>query len=305
MILTQLGKKLITMSGTGMKSYFALKPTKTNINIKGLNYVHDKVGDVVKLSKTTPSVQDLRSLTKEEAENLLKDIKKHSPFNASRQQIELEINGTKFNGQFIGGGGTKSAYRVAINNDETCVLLPSGSWGNALYEPENTAKLKELGLLANDYCKIVKVKVDGQMFPALITKPYDKHSFNIFDMKNPNDYLDRYINPAQITENSLPEICSALITDVKKLADNHIDIGSDAVNLAIKDGKLRLFLNDLPYKEMTNNNISSNSLERRYLENVLNSIQARFSWGAYDSNPVLQRMDNIFELEKLVNELLR
>lgn len=211
-----------------------------------------------------------------------------------------------FSGQFIGGGGSKSAYKVSINNEEVCVLLPSGgNWKDAMYEAENVMKLKEKGFLANDYCKIIKVDVDGQEIPALITKPYDKHSFKILDGKNANDCLDSCINPSQITEETLPVIISDLVADVKKLADNHIIIGSDSINLAFKDNKLRLYLNDLPYETLTDKSMSSQKLAQCYLADALDVLQSWFSWKTFRENPILQKLGDYDFVQKFVEGILK
>lgn len=299
-----LAKEISSYIKTTGKGLLQTRP-KGTINIEGLRYIPENVGDVIKISRKAPSVQELATLTREEGLKMLEGAKGVKSFNASRQNIELQINGNKYNGQFIGGGGSKSAYQVLINNEEACVLLPSGGWAGALYEPQNTMKLKEMGLLTNDYCKIIKANVDGIDIPALITKPYNKHSFKIFDGKNANDLLDNYINPSQINEGTLPDICSGLISDVKQLADNHIVLGSDSINLALKDGKLRLYLNDLPYEKLTDKTIPSKELAQRYLIDTLDVIQARFSWNAYESNPTLQKLGNYKFLKKFVNDLLK
>ena len=190
-----------------------------------------------------------KSMSKEEAKDFIfnNSIKTFSMFN---QKVKMKINGQEVVGEWIEGGGSKCAYRVKLNGEEVCVLLPHNNWSEAMNEPQNTLAFKKLGLVTNDYCKIIPVEAEGQMIPALVSKPYDKHSFKIFDKKNPNDDLSKYYDLNKVTEDNIEAIFGPLVKDVKTLIDNRVRILPDSFNLALKDGQLRLYLNDLPYNRL-------------------------------------------------------
>ncbi len=190
-----------------------------------------------------------KSMSKEDAKDFIynNSIKTFSMFN---QKVKMKINGQNVVGEWLEGGGSKCAYRVKLNGEEVCVLLPHNNWSEVMNEPQNTLALKKLGLVTNDYCKIIPVEADGQMIPALISKPYDRHSFKIFDKKNPNDDLSKYFDLTKVTEDNIEAIFSPLVKDVKTLIDNRVRILPDSFNLALKDGQLRLYLNDLPYNRL-------------------------------------------------------
>lgn len=286
----------------GRSCVLQTKPINPN-QLKGLHLSPKVIGDTINISKRQ-GVENLITLTKNEAIEILEKSKNIKSFNASNQTVNLEIQGIKTQGQFIGGGMSKSAYRTVINNEDVCVLLPSSGWKDALNEAENVRKLKELGLVTNDYCKIVKVKANGVDIPALITKPYDKHIFKIFDAKNPNNFLDDYIEISNVSEKDLPIIFSDLIKDINLLSKKHIVLGSDCINLAFKDGKLRLFLSDLPYDNLIDLSFSSKKLQEGYLVYALDAFQALFSYKTYNSSPILQAMGDYIGNKKIIESLL-
>ncbi len=297
-------QKWCKAAGKGF-SVETFQPALKKSDLIGLKYAPKLEGDVTHFSTKFDSLQQLPIISKEEALEICSQWKGLKAFNHTRQNVELEISGKKYIGQFIGGGGTKSAYKVTINNEELCILLPSGDWGEALNEVANTKKIKELGLLTNDYCQIIKVKADGLTIPALVSKPYDKHSFVIFDKKNPNALLDKYIDVSQINEETLPSICSELVKDVKLLSKNNIALGYDSINLAFKDGKLRLYLNDLPYENLVDKSFSSEKLAQEYLCDALDAIQAMFSYKSLKLNPTLQKLADITDSKQIIDDLLK
>lgn len=287
----------------GKRSVLQTKPINPS-QLRGLHLSSKAIGDTLNISKRQ-GAENLITLTKNEAIEILEKSKNIKSFNASNQTVNLEIQGIKTQGQFIGGGMSKSAYRAVINNEEICVLLPSSGWKESLNEAENVRKLKELGLVTNDYCKIVKVKANEMDIPALVTKPYDKHTFKIFDAKNPNNFLDDYIDINSVSEKDLPIIFSDLIKDINLLSKNHIALGDDCINLAFKDGKLRLFLSDLPYDDLIDLSFSSKKLQEKYLEQALDAFQALFSYKTYNNSPILQVMGDYIGNKKIVERLLK
>ena len=247
------------------------------------------------------------SMDYEKAIELLKKYKGKT-FNAANDIVEMEINGNKVVGEWLGGGGTKSAYRVHINDEDICVLLPNKipNWEFALKEPQNTIVLKKLGLLTNDYCKIVPVKVDGGTLPAIISKPYNNHSFRIFDKKNPNDNMGKYVNVDDINSENFLDFIENLLNDVKNMTQKRVKLSYDSYNIALVDGKPRLYFNDLPYEseKMFDKDMDYTKLLNWNLRYAINALTGSFSMKARSSNQFLDSISSIDGEKKIVEELL-
>ena len=287
----------IEKAGIKITDYIAacgkrLIETKSCLPKGSLNYISHPSGN---------GMAFLKSMTKEEAKEMLANCRIRS-FSARDRVVPMKINGQEVSGKWIEGGGTKCAYRVNMDNEEVCVLLPHSGWSAALNEPQNTIMLKKLGLLTNDYCKIVPVEVEGVKFPALISKPYDKHSFKIFDKKNPNDDLDKYFDINKMTEENIEEVFTPLMRDIKTLIDNNIRLAFDSFNIALKDGKLRLYLNDLPYENIVKKGNKDNYFEL-YTDYSVDAVAASFSWGAMKKNPFIDSLGSIKGHDKIFPKL--
>ena len=224
-------------------------------------------------------------------------------FSARDTKVPIKINGKSAIGEWIDGGGSKCAYRVNIDNEEFCILLPHNNWTAAMNEPQNTLVLKKLGLVTNDYCKIIPVEIEGQKIPALISKPYNKHSFKIFDKKNPNDDLSKYYNISKIREDNIEKVFSSLIKDVKILVDNDIRLAYDSFNLALKDGELRLYFNDLPYETLVKQGDKETRVQR-YLEFMLDTIPSSISWHKIKENSFADSLNSMEGQNKIIPKLI-
>ena len=249
-----------------------------------------------------------QSMTYEKAIKMLEKYKGKT-FSARDSDVFMEINGNNVVGTWLDGGGSKSAYLATINGEDICVLLPNKiqNWQFALNEPQNTIILKKYGLLTNDYCKIVPVKVDGQTLPAIITKPYEKHSFRIFDKKNPNDKIGNYINVDEINSETYLNLIQDLIKDVKTMSKNGIKLSYDSYNIALENGKVRLYFNDLPYEngEMFDKNMEYSQLLRYNLLYAINALTYAFGPKAWRTNEYLKSISACGGETKLVDELLK
>ena len=243
-----------------------------------------------------------KSMTLDEAKELLAN-KSLKLFSARDTKVPLKINNREVVGYWLDGGGSKCAYRVNLDGEEVCVLLPHNNWYGALNEPKNTMELKKLGLVTNDYCKIIPVEIEGQKIPALAMKPYDKHSFKIFDKKNPNDDLDKYFNIGKITEENIEEVFSALVKDVKTIVNNDVRLAYDSFNLALKDGKLRLYINDLPYENLIKSG-DKQSRVKLYLEYMLDTIPASINWYKIKEYPFADSLSTMEGQDKILPKLL-
>ena len=247
------------------------------------------------------------TMTYEKAIELLKKYNGKT-FNAANDIVEMEINGNKVVGEWLGGGGSKSAYRVHINDEDICDLLPNKipNWEFALKEPQNTIVLKKLGLLTNDYCKIIPVKVDGGTLPAIISKPYNNHSFRIFDKKNPNDNMGKYVNVDEINSENFLDFIENLLNDVKDMTQKRVKLSYDSYNIALVDGKPRLYFNDLPYEseKMFDKDMDYTKLLNCNLRYAINALTGSFSMKARGSNHFLDSISSIDGEKMIVEKLL-
>lgn len=243
----------------------------------------------------------------EKALELLKKYKGKT-FNASNVTVDMEINGNKVVGEWLGGGGSKSAYLANINGEDVCILLPNKiySWEFALKEPQNTILLKKMGLLTNDYCKIVPVTVEGHTLPAIISKPYNNHSFRIFDKKNPNDNMEKYVNVNDINSENFLDFIKTLLNDVKNMTQKRVKLSYDSYNIALVDGKPRLYFNDLPYEseQMFDNDMEYTKLLKYNLKYAINALTGSFSMKARRSNQFLESISSIDGENIMVENLL-
>lgn len=267
--------------------------TKSQIPQSGIKYVSPAQETSIGLTKSMPV---------QEAKELIYNIRIKS-FSARDTKVPIKVNGINTVGKWIDGGGSKCAYRVNINNKELCILLPHNNWYAAMNEPQNTLYLKKLGLVTNDYCKIIPVEIEGQKIPALVSKPYDKHSFKIFDKKNPNDDLSKYYDINEIRENNIEEVFTDLVRDVKTIVDNDIKLGYDSFNLALKDGKLRLYFNDLPYETLVKPGSKENRIQS-YLEYMLDTLPSSISRQKIKENPFADSLCSMEGQDKIMPKLI-
>jgi len=259
-------------------------------------------GELRYVSGPQTSICLTKSMTPEEAKEMMINTAIKS-FSARDTRVTMKINGKDIVGEWLNGGGSKCAYRVKLDNEEICVLLPHNNWFGAINEPKNTIILKKLGLITNDYCKIIPVEVEGQKIPALVMKPYDKHSFKIFDKKNPNDDLSKYYDIHKIREDNIEEVFGPLVNDVKTLVDNDIRIAYDSFNLALKDGKLRLYINDLPYETLVKQGNKENRI-LMYLEHMLGTVPSSIGWNKIKENPFADSLSSMEGQDKIMPKLI-
>ena len=243
-----------------------------------------------------------KSMSYDEAITFAKQGKLKS-FSAINSQVSIKIGEKDFAGKLIGHGGSKTAYRINSDGEDICVLLPNRNWNDALYEAENTQTLKKMGLITNDYCKIIPVEADGCRLPAIICKPYDKHSFKIFDSKNPNDVLDKYIDVKSLNEDNIQDFIKDLIEDAKTMTRHKIELGYDSYNLALINGKPRLYLNDLSYEpnEMFSSR-DSVSILKHNISQAISALNAAFSWDATRINPFINKLDDCRWIDNLTEK---
>ncbi len=285
---TSIGKEIVAWARTGNK-LLTTKPVKVN---------------TCELKYTPNSISLQKSMTYDKALELIKNYKGKS-FSYSDRVVNVSIGGNDYVGTWLGGGGSKCAYKVNYNGEDICLLLPHSDWGGALKEPANTQILKQMGLITNDYCKIIPVKIGKDLLPAIVSKPYDKHAFKIFDKKNPNDCMDKYINIQDLDETSAMSFMSELIKDCKLCAKNKLSLGSDSYNIALINGKPRLYFNDLPYNsdELFSNSSYENTL-RYTLQEAIEALNSSFSYKASKSNSFVKNLGDLKFQDRLIEKIL-
>lgn len=282
------GKEIAAWVKTGGKLLTA-KPAK--INIAEIKYAPN-------------SMSFQKSMNYDDALKMAKNYKDKT-FSFADRTVNVSIGGNNYVGTWLGGGGSKCAYRVNYNGEDICLLLPHKAWGEALKEAKNTQILKQMGFLTNDYCKIVPVKIGDSLLPAMVSKPYDKHAFKIFDKKNPNDFIDKHINIDELNETNAMSFFSELIEDCKKCAKNKLSLGSDSYNIALVNGKPRLYFNDLPYdsSEMFMGNNYDKTLKYT-LEEALSGLCGAFSYNAEKANPFVKKLYSLDFQDKFIEKIL-
>ena len=204
----------------------------------------------------------------------------------------------------IGYGGSKCAYRCKYKGNEYCILLPHKVWNNALNEPNNTLILKKLGLLVNDICEIIKIKINNEDFPAIITSLYDSHKYKIFDCKNKNNNLNDYYDFRNLNEDTIKYFFADILEDIKILIKNNIFLEQDSYNFAIKNNAIRLFFNDLPYAQLEKIKNNKYELKRTYISYVINNFLNILSGDIILTNTFLKKIYKDYDyLESIIDEL--
>ena len=87
---------------------------------------------------------------------------------------EITIGGKKVHViKMLGTGGSKTVFDVEWNGYRLALALPHttsgiGKWCSALKDPENTERVRELGLCTNTLCEAIPIKIDDVEFLGLV-----------------------------------------------------------------------------------------------------------------------------------------
>ncbi len=277
-----------------------------------------------KRSDPLPLPQSIRHLDTDVLEKTLNSIKPYQDlitpelieklprFNNMVKTVDLGIDNQTLIGKLLEGGGTKTAYEINRNGVKEVILLPNkaGNWKQVLEEVPNTKKIKEMGLLTNDYCDVQLVAVNGQTFPALKMKPYSEHNFKIFDSKNRRSStgkLEVTISADDLTADKIVSRFDGILTDIQTLLNHNVRLGSDCFNLAqMKNGNLRLFFNDLGEIPNQSEAIENKEkLARVYITRAVDNFFNGFSDEAYYSpNSKLEELSSSENIDLIVNKLI-
>ena len=266
--------------------------------------VTEVIGDTCHFSHTSKGLDaEWKSIISLDEAKSLMHSQKLRRFSAKDKIIQLEVGGEKISAKFIGGGGSKTAYSFSVAGEEHCLLLTDLE---SMNEVQNNHILQNIGLLTRDSLQICPVKIEGNTYPAMIGKPFEKHGFNIIDVKHPSTYLDNCIDMSRLNHDNLKEFLSGVLSDIKKLTDNKVALGYDAINLAVKDNQLRLFFMDLPYRDIiSTGDYNVQKYQKKYLEYVIDHIQNLSSPKFHQKSGVtLDDFGDYFKRQKIIEQLL-
>lgn len=172
------------------------------------------------------------------------------------QTIPITIDGETVDTHLLNGGGSKKVYGTITQAGPLAIALPNtdvdggavlrGKWRASLNEPYHTDYIRSLGVPVNDVSKVQLIQVGKCTFPAIVMTPYSELDVTVFDYKNTADNNNTLVNLDNLNSNedALPYF-SEVSKDIQTLINHNVGLGSDSVNLCVKDGKLRLYINDL------------------------------------------------------------
>ena len=233
--------------------------------------------------------------------------------------VQLQINGQPVKTKRLNYGGTKMVYEIEFLGKKyaLAILGPTkhiDSWIGVLNEPNNTALINKSGLVANNLSKIIKVKLRNCEFPALLMKPYSEHPFLIFDRKNPrsstgtldNFWSQSFKNPMAPTDSELKQVFSSVAQDIALAIKQRLNLREDSTNLCLKDGRLRLYVNDLPYEqeEMFVKVVRPQESAEWLAMLVSGALANSFYWKYRADNLFLKRLGSLNETNTQFKQLL-
>jgi hypothetical protein len=285
----------------------------TEAGIKNTSNKVESVIEATDLNGLTADVVQLSPKTIDYYKGLITPelIQTFPKFNCKVKTVDLQIGGQVVTGKLLDGGGTKTAYEISRNGKKEVILLPNkvGNWKKVLDEVQNTQKIKAMGLLANDLCEVEPIIVNGQTFPALKMKPYSEHDFTIFDSKNRSSStgkLEDTIEIKGLTIDKIELLFDDILKDIKTLTDHNVRLGGDCFNMAqSKDGKLRLFINDLGEIPENSGKIEDKKrVMQIYIERAIDSFFNGFSQETDFCSPELEELGSSENTSILTERLL-
>lgn len=209
-------------------------------------------------------------------------------------QLAIEANGRPVTvGKRLGAGGSKTVYDAVLDENSFALALPNTTdgyvrmmekWSVVEREPENTAKLRELGLLVNPICEILPATINGISFPALRMTRYEDLPFEVRDSKNLTSSVHRstFVPENGLTDENFRELFSSVTPDLLNLLKNRVSLHQDSINICIEAGKPRLYLNDLGDAEW--NGTASEFESRYYAQAVIRAFAAALTEDEWQTN---------------------
>lgn len=215
-----------------------------------------------------------------------------------KQHVDHEVNGKITIGgkeapviKTLGYGGSKTVFDVEWDGHRLALALPnttdplggiSGKWASVLKEPENTAKIRMLGLCTNTLCEAVPVELDGVEFLGLVMNRYQDLPYLVLDSKNSQSSVIRepIIPEGGLNVDNFMLMFSPVIDDLATVLKNNIRMGGDCFSACIdEEGKLRMFFNDLGQSMDTTDKPASCATALRYAGRALDAWAASFEGG--------------------------
>ena len=117
--------------------------------------------------------------------------------------------------------------------------------------------------------------------------------------------MDKYVNVNDINDENFMDFIETLLNDVKDMTQKRVKLSYDSYNIALVDGKPRLYFNDLPYEseKMFDNDMEYAKLLKYNLKYAINALTGSFSWKARTSNQFLESISSIGGEKMLVEKL--
>jgi len=149
-----------------------------------------------------------------------------------------------------------------------------------------------LGLLTNPVCEKITVDIQGVRFPALKMSRYQDLPFDVLDGKNSySSKVSNNVFPDEVDEIVFTECLEGVITDIETMIKNGVQVGSDSINIAVQDDKLRIYLNDLGGMKIMP--ISENEIQdffKTYLQCAVSALINGFPY-----NEEWQKLEGFFK----------
>jgi len=212
----------------------------------------------------------------------------------------------------IGTGGSKQVYSVQVGERHYALAIPAADidhpsvilqkWQAVAREPANTERIRQLGLVVNDLCQLVQVKINGTEFPGLVMRRFQDLPFEVRDSKNLHSSTGE--TPVLTGQSELESAFENIVGEIVILLENGVKLGEDSFNLAVVDGHAHLYFNDLGTAKFEN--IDPQYLEN-YIDAYLDSAIRAFIIGITEAeySPIGDKFDYESLKQKLKNKLLK
>lgn len=156
----------------------------------------------------------------------------------------------------LGKGGSKIVYAALLGDQTFALALPNTvdgeqamqkKWAPVLQEPENTQRIRALGIPTNTTCELMPLSVNGVLFPALRMARYEDLPFEVRDSKNRESsiFTTETLPAGPLDATTFRTLFQGAAEDIVTLVRNNVTLSIDSFNICLEEGRLRLYLNDL------------------------------------------------------------
>lgn len=246
-------------------------------------------------------------------------INNESNFHQAFSELKSKNYKLEKNGQpillrgIMGEGGSKTVYDATVEENPIALALPNTvdntivaerKWNNVLKEPENTAKIRDMGLLTNPICEQMGISINSIPIQAVKMMRYQDIPFEVRDAKNRKSSIIKtnLIPENGINEEDLRILFDGIANDIETLVANGVLIGSDSMNIAVDKGHVRLYLNDLgsaKIRVITDDEIQGicESYARSAISSLINSLTEKEYRSAKDDLDTIAYSEEGFQAE--------